>query len=241
MAIDNARAVESLLGVWVDPLGLGVGGLSSLRDHVIRHDTSVGLLHLAVLEDLLPSLELQLLGIHLLLFDLLLLFELLLTDLNRPLVHDICLLGFSLSLEVIGFDAVRSQHRHLRLLVLGHEIMVERVVDLDCFSLLVDLLSDDGTLDLLLSEDNVDVLRVNFVLLALGSMVDLGLLQLTVVAECHLILSFGQRLLCGFLVSLFLDLLLAPVLLLHLLHALAVAEALVLAVEHTESGDFLTN
>ena len=60
-------------------------------------------------------------------------------------------------------------------------------------------------------------------------------------AECHFIESFVLRLRCGFLISLLLDLLLAPVLLLQLLHPLAVAEALVFTVEHTHSGDLLSS
>ena len=72
-------------------------------------------------------------------------------------------------------------------------------------------------------------------------MVNLGLLELTVMAECHLIISFVLRLRCGFLMSLLSDLLLAPVLLLQLLHALPVSEALVFTVEHAHSSDLLSS
>lgn len=224
--------MRSFLSIRVDPLSLGVGGLLGLDHHRVSHDASVSLLHLAVFEDLLPSLVLQLHGIHLLLLGDLLLFEILLAELDRTLMHDCLRLSFSLALEVIGLDAVRSEHRDFRLLILGHEIVVRRIFDLDSLSLLVHLLSDDLTLDFLPGENHVDVLSVGLVLFALSNVLVLRRLQLAVVTEGHLIVGFGLRLLSSFLVSLLRDLLLAPILLLQLLHAHTISEALVLTVEN---------
>ena len=126
-----------------------------------------GPLHLAVLKDLLAALEFELLTVQLLLFGDLLLGELLLTKLDRPLVQDGILLGLGHALEVVRFHAMGRKHRNLGSLVLRQPVESRPVLDLDILLLLVDLLCDLLALALLLREDDVDVADVVIVLLAL--------------------------------------------------------------------------
>ena len=67
-------------------------------------------LHLAVLEDLLAALELELLPVQNLFLGDLLLLKLFLTELNRPLVKDSILLGLSHAFEVVRLHAVGRKH-----------------------------------------------------------------------------------------------------------------------------------
>ena len=63
MAIDWTSAIMTSLSVRVDPLLLVVSSLLQLRLQVALSGAAMSFLHLAVLEDLLASLELHLLSV----------------------------------------------------------------------------------------------------------------------------------------------------------------------------------
>ena len=140
-------------------------------------------------------------------------------------MQDFRLLSIGLALEVVGLHAMRCQHRDLCLLVLGHEVMVQSVIDLLSLSRYVRLFHGVLTHFLLDSKGQNDALGVDFVDQTLRMVLFLLSLQQAVVTEQHFVDGFVVRLFRGFLCSLLSDLLFAPVLLLHLLHALPVAEA----------------
>lgn len=103
--------------------------LGLLRGLVRDGHPAVGLLHGAVLQHLLAADVLLLLGPQAFLLLGTRLQHLLLPHLLLALVQDRSLLLLVKALEVVGFDAVRSEHGLLGGRVLSHEIVVGRVGD----------------------------------------------------------------------------------------------------------------
>ena len=116
--------------VWVGPFLVMFSLLLLLSGAVPHGNLASLLLHLAVVQHLLPAQLLLLQSPQALLLLLGVALHLGLANLLGALVQDRVLLLLVEALEVVGLHAVRGQHRLLRRRVLSHEVVVEREVDL---------------------------------------------------------------------------------------------------------------
>ena len=124
---------DILLVIGINPFLLGFSCLLSLFTKVLFGDSSEASLELSIGKNLLSSYSLLLHGIKLIFFLFLLFHELLLLNLLLPLKID--LLGFmrSKSFEMIRFFPMVCEHTDLSLWVLGHEIVIESVLQFMSF------------------------------------------------------------------------------------------------------------
>ena len=135
------------------------------------------------------------------------------------------------ALEMVWLDSVRSEHAHFGGRVLSHEISVVGVLDLSSFKLFAMGVLSSFSIFNFLHEHPVDVLGVLLVFESQSVVRRLSncqhlvvLFGLLVVKEVNLLGHLGLLFLLGYL-------LLAPVLLLHLLHSIPIAGTLIFSIE----------
>ena len=145
----SVRHVFLMIGV--NPFLFSICSLLGLSHLVILSNTSQVPLVISISENLLSSLMLKLQSVQFILWLFLFVGLVLLTNLLGSLKHDLLLLSFCESLEVIWLYSMISQHRNLSLLVLSHEIMVICVVELMGLRLLPLLMLKNLAVLLLLS------------------------------------------------------------------------------------------
>lgn len=205
------RVLQIFLVVGVDPLLLMIRSLHRLLHQMVLGNRSKIFLHFSVVEDLITSYLFELHGVQLVLLLLLLLHHFGLSNLHFSLEIDLVNLVLIQSLEVVWFDSVRSQHAHLSLRVLSHEIVVISELELVRLLLCPGLVLLNLPLFFLLGHDLIDVVRVDLVLRPRLIVLVLRLLQQVIEFQGLLVEQLVNCLIESLLRLLLADLLLAPI------------------------------
>jgi hypothetical protein len=152
------------LVVRINPLLLLDISLDSLGHEMVLSNSSLSFFEGSVSQDLLSPDDLELHGIHLVLIGFLVLHQLRLSHLLLPFEVDLVDLPLVEPFEMVWFHAMGSQHTHLCLGVLGHEIGVICLVDLNSLLIVPILMLEDFSVLLLLSQDSVDAICLLLIL-----------------------------------------------------------------------------
>jgi len=205
------RVLQIFLVVGVDPLLLMIRSLHCLLHQMVLGNRSKIFLHFSVVENLITSYLFELHGVQLVLLLLLLLHHFGLSDLHFSLEINLVNLVLIQSLKVVRFDSVWSQHAHLSLRVLSHEIVVISELELVRLLLCPGLVLLNLPLFFLLGHDLIDVVRVDLVLRPRLIVLVLRLLQQVIEFQGLLVEQLVNCLLESLLRLLLADLLLAPI------------------------------
>lgn len=205
------RVLQIFLVVGVDPLLLMIRSLHRLLHQMVLGNRSKIFLHFSVVEDLITSYLFELHGVQLVLLLLLLLHHFGLSYLHFSLEINLVNLVLIQSLEVVWFDSMRSQHAHLSLRVLSHEIVVISELELVRLLLCPGLVLLNLPLFFLLGHDLIDVVRVDLVLRPRLIVLVLRLLQQVIEFQGLLVEQLVNCLIESLLRLLLADLLLAPI------------------------------
>ena len=189
------RGLHILLVVRINPLLLVFICLYRLFHKVVLGHRSKISLHFAIVKDLVSSNFLELHGIQLILFLLLVFHHVGFADLHFALQIDLVNMVLIKALKVIWLHTVWRQHAHLSLRVLSHEIMIIGIFKLMLLELCPRIVHRDFPLLLLLGEDLIDVVGVDLVLRPRLIVVLLSLLQDLVEFQRLLVKEFVNGLL----------------------------------------------